>query len=101
MIECDASLHQLYQSLLGAVAYLAHTRVDICVFIRNLQRHSHKSHIQHVLKLNKLLKWVQHHPNKLHFKRFTRAQWDARFRQQRVDKVGAKMRKPCFTRAGD
>ena len=71
--ECDASLHQLYQSLLGAVAYLAHTRVDICVFISNMQRHSHKSQIQHVLKLNKLLKWVQHHPNKLHFKRFSRA----------------------------
>ena len=32
-------LHQLFMSLLGAVAYLAHTRVDILVFVSALQRH--------------------------------------------------------------
>ncbi len=30
-------LHQLYVSLLGAVAYLAHTRVDVLVFVSAVQ----------------------------------------------------------------
>ena len=39
-IFCVLELHQLYMSLLGAVAYLAHTRVDIVVFFCALQRHA-------------------------------------------------------------
>ena len=35
----DASLHKLYMSLLGAVAYLSHTRLDVSVFVCALQRH--------------------------------------------------------------
>ena len=30
---CTPDLHQLYMSLLGAVAYLSHTRMDVVVFI--------------------------------------------------------------------
>ena len=55
---CCPELHQLYQSLLGAVAYLAHTRVDIVVFICALQRVTHKPQIQHARRLNKLLTWI-------------------------------------------
>ena len=52
---CCPELHQLYQSLLGAVAYLAQTRVDIVVFICALQRVTHKPTILHVRRLNRLL----------------------------------------------
>ena len=38
--ECCPALIQLYMSLLGAIAYLSHTRVDVCVFICALQRHT-------------------------------------------------------------
>ena len=48
-------LHQLYMSLSGAVAYLAHTRVDILVFVSAMQRHTHKPRVGHVRKRNKLL----------------------------------------------
>ena len=57
-------------SLLGAVAYLAHTRIDVVVFICALQRHTSKPQVQHVKKLNKLLSWVQKNPRKLVYRRF-------------------------------
>ena len=53
---CNPELHKLYMSLLGAVAYLAHTRVDAIVFICALQRHTSKPQVQHVKKLDKLLR---------------------------------------------
>ena len=67
---CSAPLHQLFMSLLGAVAYLAHTRVDALVFISALQRYNSKPQIVHVKRLNKLLVWLQAHPKKLIYRRF-------------------------------
>jgi len=63
-------LHQLYQSLLGAVAYAGLTRVDAIVFIVALQRHSHASDVIHVKRLNVLVKWLQKNPKKITYKRF-------------------------------
>ena len=57
--SCTPELHQLYMSLLGAVAYLSHTRVDLTVFIVALQRRNHNPEVQHARKLNKLLRWLQ------------------------------------------
>ena len=65
-----AELHELYRSLLGAVAYLSHTRLDVNVFVSALQRHGHQPLVQHVKKLNKLLTWLQEHPRKLHYRQF-------------------------------
>ncbi len=50
--ECCPALHQLYMSLLGAVAYLSHTRLDVAVFLCAIQRYGHKPQTQHVKKLN-------------------------------------------------
>ena len=66
----EPEVHELYRSLLGAVAYLSHTRLDVNVFICALQRHGHKPQIQHVKKLNKLLSWLRKNPKKLHYKNF-------------------------------
>ena len=74
--ESSPELHQLFMSLLGAVAYLSLTRMDILVFISALQRHMAKSTFDHVRKLNKLLRWVQKHPYKLHYKRLTSGSGD-------------------------
>ena len=57
-------------SLLGAVAYLAHTRLDVVVFICALQRHTSKPQVLHVRKLNKLLTWAKKYPRKLVYRRF-------------------------------
>jgi len=65
--DSEESLHKLYMSLLGAVAYLAHTRLDIVVFVCALQRHSAKSKLEHVKRLNRLLRWIQRNPKKLHY----------------------------------
>jgi hypothetical protein len=40
------------------------------VFIVALQRRNHDPEVQHVRKLNKLLRWVQKHPKKLCYRRF-------------------------------
>ena len=58
-------LHQLFMSLLGAVSFLSHTRVDILVFVSALERHSGGPMVTHVRKLNKLLTWIQRSPKKL------------------------------------
>ena len=65
---CCPDLHRLYQSLLGAVAYLSHTRVDIVVFVCAAQRYASKPQIQHVRRLNKLLGWIQRNPKRLAYK---------------------------------
>ena len=69
--KCDPTLHLQYQSLLGAVAFTALTRVDAIVFIVALQRYSHAPEVIHVKRLNVLVKWMQHSPHKLTFKRFS------------------------------
>jgi hypothetical protein len=66
--EASPDLHKLYMSLLGAVAYLSHTRADVMVFVCALQRHSAKPKVEHVRRLNRLLRWLQRHPRKLVFK---------------------------------
>ena len=41
-------LHRLFMSLLGAVAYLSHTRPDIVVFVSALERQNAKPQVIHV-----------------------------------------------------
>ena len=66
---CNHDLHKLFMSLLGAVAYLSHTRVDCIVFICALQRHTSKPKVEHVRKLNKLVHWIQRNPRKITYKK--------------------------------
>ena len=67
--QCVEGLHSLFISLLGAIAYATHTRVDVMVFIVALQRTNHNPEVQHVRKLNKLLRWVQRNPKKLIYRK--------------------------------
>jgi len=62
-------LVELFMSLLGAVAYLAHTRIDTVVFVSALQRHTSKPQVIHIKRLNKLLAWIQKNPKKLVYRR--------------------------------
>ena len=66
--DCGPDLLKLYQSLLGAVAYLYLTRVDILVFISACQRHAHAPKIIHVKRLNSITRWVQRNPKKLRYR---------------------------------
>jgi hypothetical protein len=67
----ELSLQDLYMSLIGAVAYLAHTRIDILVFVSALQRHTSKPQLMHLKRLNKLLTWIQRNPKKLAYKKLS------------------------------
>ena len=49
----------MFMSLLGAVAWLVLTRVDIPVYVQALQRATHKATIGHCLKLNKIVRWLR------------------------------------------
>ena len=53
---------------LGPFANLTHTRVDVIVFIVALQRYASKPRVEHVKRLNKLLRWIQKNPKKLAYK---------------------------------
>ena len=68
--ECCEELHQLYMSLLGALAYLYLTRVDVLVFISACQRYAHKPQIIHVKRLNTIVRWVQRNPQTLVYRPF-------------------------------
>ena len=72
--KCVEELHRLFISLLGAIAYASHTRVDCVVFIVALQRQGHCPLVQHVRRLNKLLRWAQRFPKKPTYKRMTLSQ---------------------------
>jgi len=52
-------------SLLGAVAYLYLTRLDVLVFISACQRHAHKPSLIHVKRLNVIVRWIQRNPKKI------------------------------------
>ena len=67
---CGPELIQLYQSLLGAVAYLYLTRLDILVFISACQRQAHAPLIIHVKRLNVIVRWVQRNPVRLYYRNF-------------------------------
>ena len=64
-------MHSLYRSLLGAVAFLLLTRIDVAVFVSALQRWGHAPKIIHVKRLNVLTKWIQVNPKRLVYGSFT------------------------------
>ena len=49
----------MYLSLLGALAYLSLTRVDVIAFIAALQRNNHAPKVVHAKRLNSVVRWVQ------------------------------------------
>ena len=99
----DASLHKLYMSLLGAVAYLSHTRLDVSVFVCALQRRLASPKVEHIRKLNRLLRWIQRNPKKITYLAPTkptdthlRVVSDAAFKREQED--GYSLRGALFLR---
>ena len=62
MIGCDDWLHAQYISLLGGVGWMAQFRGDVAVYICSLQRVAKGPLIQHVVLLNRVLKWMKRKP---------------------------------------
>lgn len=64
--------HSLYISLLGALAYLSLTRIDVIVFIAALQRFNHSPKGIHAKRLNAVVRWVQRNVIDFKYRRFDR-----------------------------
>ena len=63
------ALQQLYMSLLGAVAWVLQTRIDLAIFLSALQRQSGKAQAIHVKRLNAVVRYAQRHKRKLVYRR--------------------------------
>ena len=59
---CSPILHQLYMSLIGAVAFTLITRLDVAVFMVHLQRVLQKPQIIHIKRLNVIVTYIQENP---------------------------------------
>ena len=55
----DPKLAGLYVSLLGGVAWMAMTRVDVIVYIQSLQRHAHAPRIKDLKRLNVVARFIR------------------------------------------
>ena len=60
-----------FMSLLGGLSWLIQTRADICVYVTALQRAATKATVAHVIKINKLTKWVRRKQCRLTYNRPT------------------------------
>lgn len=54
-----------FLSLLGALAWLVQTRLDIAIYICALQRRAKSPCVEHALRLNRVLKWCRRKPYSL------------------------------------
>ena len=64
-LALDETYQACYLTLLGAVAWLLQTRLDIVVYVSALQRHSHHTTSLHLKRLNRLVRHIQRHPQRL------------------------------------
>jgi len=102
---CGPDLHKLYMSLLGAIAYVYLTRVDILVFIAALQRFAHSPKIIHVKRLNAVVRWVQRNPKRLTYRSFStilshlKVVSDAAFKKEEDKDKGFGLRGSIYLRA--
>ena len=95
-------MHQLYWSVLGAIAWCLLTRPDIAVFVGALQRYSHAPKVIHAKRLNAVVRWAQRNPKKLFYGRLgssethLRMYSDAAFKKE--EETGHSMRGAIFVR---
>ena len=90
-------------SLLGAVAYVLMTRIDVAVFVCALQRVTHKPKIIHVKRLNAVLRYMQANPQRIKYNNMSehthlRCVGEAAFKKEEAE--GRSLRGSVFLRTG-
>ena len=85
----------VFLSLLGALSWLSQTRADIMVYVQSLQRNAKHPLVEHLLRLNKITKWVKRKPCSILYQRLQSpvkvlAISDSAFRKE--DRTGLAMR---------
>ena len=69
--ELSEEFQSAYLSLLGGLSWLVQTRLDIAIYVCALQRAATKATTGHVVKLNKLTKWVRRKKFMLVYRKLT------------------------------
>jgi len=54
--------HADFLSLLGGVAWVTQSRMDVCIYTVALQRKAKSPKVEHLLRLNRLVKWLRRKP---------------------------------------
>ena len=67
----DEQHKHLYRSLLGGVAWVKQTRLDIAVYVGSLQRKLQQPCVLDVQNLNRLLRFIKKHPFAMCFRRLS------------------------------
>ena len=85
----------VYLSLLGALSWLSQTRADIAIYVQALQRNAKSPRVEHLLRLNKVCKWVKRKPSSIRYEKLelpvkALAISDSAFRKE--DRSGLAMR---------
>ena len=60
-------LQNCFMTLLGAVAWVLQTRMDIAVYVSALQRHMHAPRAIDLRRLNRVILWTQRNPKGLEY----------------------------------
>ena len=63
-------LLQQYMSLLGAAAWLTQTRANVAIYITALERATVKATVGHVMRLNKVVRYLRNKPLSLYYPSF-------------------------------
>ena len=58
----NETMHSLYMSLLGGLAWLVLTRVDLSVFVQALQRRAHAPRVCDIKRLNTVVRYAKRRP---------------------------------------
>ena len=95
LVLLNAVQTAVYLSLLGALSWLSQTRSDIMIYVQSLQRDAKSPRVEHLLRLNKITKWVRRKPCSIRYELLqspvkTCAISDSAFRKE--DKSGLAMR---------
>ena len=99
-MQCEA-----YSSGVGAIAWMAQTRIDVLVHIQSLQRATKSPTIGHLIRLNIVIKWIKRKPLHIKYHRLqtpnliTLVINDAAFRRE--DSTGLAMRGSLIALAED
>ena len=96
--------HELYMSLLGGLSWLTQTRSDVAIYICALQRAAKAPQLKHLLRLNKVTKWVKRKPFMIIYRKLVEplkviAICDSAFRKE--DTSGLAMRGAIIALAED
>ena len=68
-VDLNEYFYACFLTLLGAVAWLSQTRLDVLVYISSLQRVSKKPTTLALKRLNRLVRYIQKHPHPLRYRR--------------------------------